>query len=640
MYNHRFDETILTEPDTWVSASSTYNYMMKDPLLDWLKHHHKSLKNKTYRSTVSESLQISKYNFTNYIMEQGNIFERKVMKMITKKFGKERVIDIHGEEGPRTLEKVDETFEAMKQGIPIIHSGVLHNPINQTFGIPDLIVRSDWLKYLVDESPISSSLEHISAKDIGQPWHYRIIDIKFTCLNLRSDGVHLLNSNSFPAYKAQLLIYNWALGLLQGYKPSQVYILGRRWKYSSKGEVFSGEGCFDRLATIDYHTVDRDYIELTRQAIAWVKEVRTDKAAKWNITKYPLKRWELYPNMCNNHDHPWRPVKEKIAEKSKELTNLWMVGPKNRKVALNNKICNWGDKNCNSENMGISEGKISRTLDAIIEINQQKKIIMFPEYIKNNIGNWKNQDKIEFFVDFETCNGAVSSIKNLPIARNEMIIFMIGVGYIDPENGDWIYKDFTVNKLSFNEEKRICKEFSSFITAMAVRWEVETPKCYHWARAEDTFWDGASDRHDPNEDWKSWDWVDLLQVFKEEPITINGCLSYGLKKVAGAMHKHKLIDSSWNKKSNCVDGLSAMIVAREAHNQAKRRNIKMSEIKVIKDIIRYNEVDVKVLYEILDYLRKNKIKRGKRPRIVVPEEVTISDTICNLKRKRINRKEY
>src|SRR3989338_7655572 len=128
----------------WVSASATYNYMMKDPLLDWLKHHHGSLshKHRKYRRVVNKCVKDSRsnYNFTSYIMEQGHIFERKIMKVLTKKFGAHRIAEINGELGPRDPQRVEDTLNAMKRGIPLIHSGVIHNVENRTFGIPDLLV--------------------------------------------------------------------------------------------------------------------------------------------------------------------------------------------------------------------------------------------------------------------------------------------------------------------------------------------------------------------------------------------------------------------------------------------------------------------------------------------------------------------
>ena len=43
-------------------------------------------------------------------------------------------------------------------------------------------------------------------KDLIEDVYY-VIDIKFTTLKLTCDGIHVLNSGLFPAYKAQLYVY-------------------------------------------------------------------------------------------------------------------------------------------------------------------------------------------------------------------------------------------------------------------------------------------------------------------------------------------------------------------------------------------------------------------------------------------------
>ena len=603
--------------NTWISATQIHNYIMKDPLLDWLKLYYSQFSSSHSHYTYTQnSLSKSEYNFTSYIMEQGCIFEKKILKLLTKKFGSHRIASIKGETNPRDINKVKDTLKAMKKGYPIIHSGVLHNPKNKTFGIPDLLVRSDWFNYLIDQSPLTESMINISAKKLKTNYHYRVIDIKFTSLLLRADGLHLLNSGFFPAYKSQLLIYNQALSELQGYTPNQVYILGRQWKYTSKGESHNNNACFDKLGIIDYSGIDLEYINLTEKALSWIRDVRSPSAKNWNILKYPLHRWELYPNMCNGHDYPWHGVKEQIAKETKELTSLWMVGPKNRALALQNDICQWVDKSCTPSSLGIKGEKLSPVLSAIININRDEKDIkILPKYIKNNLNNWKHQDKIEFFVDFETCNGAVSSIKKLPAAKTGTLVFMIGVGYITPDTKIWEMQDFTVDRLTFDEEAKICKEFSTFILETSKKYGVKQPRCIHWARAEDIMWTEAVDRHDPISDqWKSWkwDWLDLLAVFKAEPIVIESCMSFGLKDVAKAMKKHGFIETAWDKDSDCIDGQSAMVAACKAHNQARKYGISMRQIDVMKQIVKYNEVDVRVLYEIITYLRTNHIQDIKR----------------------------
>ncbi len=606
----------------WVSATQTRNYLHNDPVLDWIKTNYSPFvtKNPVYTQKILKAVSSHKshHNFTEFIMEQGNIFESQVIRLMCNKFGADMIKAIGGELNARSPDKVQETLDAMNQGVPFIHGGLLHNPENQTYGIPDLLVRSDWLNKLVTIKPLSKTEYRLSATRLTDPlnlgkspkYHYRVVDVKFTTLSLRSDGVHLLNSRSFPAYKSQLWIYNEALARMQGYKPSEVYLLGRRWRFTSRGETFIGTSCFDRLGVINYITVDSDYPSRTLKAIQWVKDVNKEESRNWNVLKVPLERPELYPNMSNSHDYPWHSVKKKMADEIGEITTLWMVGVKNRKRAHDSDVYKWTDPRCTTEVLGVNGEYTSRILKKMIDINRPRKKRRVrkirPSRIKNNFQSWKNPQKVEFYVDFETVNDILTDFSDMPAVKTTSLIFMIGVGHINPLSGKWSYCNFVVDSLTLKEEGRICSEFSKYIRREARIYGVDQPDCIHWAPAENRFWNGAISRHSESDDWCSWqwDWLDLMQVFKQEPIVIEGCMGFGLKKVAKAMYNHKFIKTTWNSESSCLDGRSAMIGAWKAHKEAKARGTTMRQMPEMGEIAKYNEVDIKVMQEITQYLRK------------------------------------
>lgn len=593
----------------WISASSTYNYCMKDPLIDWFKYN--------TSSGSSKGSNITHDSFTQYLMEQGNEFERKVLKMMIKKFGELRIAKInanHDKSVPlyENITFINDTIAAMKKGVPFIYNGLLINNDDKTYGVPDLLVRSDWLNLLTLDDYINGTNKNHSC-NFNSKYHYVVVDIKFTNLALRADGIHLLNAASFPAYKAQLYIYNQALGKLQGYTPQCVYILGRKWKYTSKGQDYAGTSCFEKLGVIDYSLVDREYKEITKNAVEWLRRCRSPEAALWNVSKYPLTCPELYPNMNNAHDSLWHHEKTKIAEDNKELTCLWMVGVKNRDFAHKQNIYSWNDPNCTAKSLNVNGPKISIVLDKIIEINKQDVDLIRPTIITNNMYGWKDLDSsvFEFFLDFESTNGSMTSIHHIPNADVSNLIFMIGLGYIDKYTGKWVYVHFTVNTLTESEELRICTELVEHIKMLCEEFSGNDdseviPKCIHWSNAEDTLWTNIIEKY--NNDTLNisgtWQWVDLLKVFREEPIVIKDCMGFGLKEVAKTMHKHGFIRSTWPS-SECSNGSMAMVLARQAHEKAKSKGVSMHKISVIREIIKYNEVDVKVLQEILEYIREN-----------------------------------
>ena len=104
--------------------------------------------------------------------------------------------------------------------------------------------------------------------------------------------------------------------------------------------------------------------------------------------------------------------------------------------------------------------------------------------------------------------------------------------------------------------------------------------------------------------WVSPNWFDFLkEVIKAEPVVIRGALGFGLKDIAQAMYKLGLIQTKWE--SGPVDGLGAMVGAWWCAQEALKKTATLPEIDLMKGIQEYNEVDCKVMMEIVRYLRQN-----------------------------------
>lgn len=596
----------------WVSATATHNYF-NEPLLDWFKYAYQPKKKGIVAKIKSNVKKLSNKinNVNDYICQQGNLFESEIVKLIYKRIGKQHIVKLNFD--AKDEKGYKETLKLMKLGKYIILSGVVQNKKNKTYGIPDILIRSDVMHLLVDTKVLESKEEKINAPLLGlKKWHYRVIDIKYMTLQLRSDGKNLLNAGHLPAYKAQLRIYNHALGKMQGYEPEQAYLLGRRWVSMQKGKQVFGDSCFDKLGVVDYQELDVKYIDMTNDAVKWVKECKSEKAKKWNVTTYPLERKELYPNMSNHMDGEWRPLKEKIAKDNYELTTLWNVGKKHREIAINNGIYGWNDKNCCAQNIGI-KGKIGQTINQIILINQEQekkksmqKLIQ-PEKIKCNLYDWKIKDKIELFIDFEYKNAVFDNYIVLPIADKSQLLFTIGVGYIEPKNQKWIFKHFTVEHLNEDYELKICEEFLQYLIKMNKKFNMKKMKCWHWSPAEPTMFKNVLLKHKIlNTLWNkaAIQWCDMLKIFKEEPIVIQGCFNFKLKSVAKAMYEHGFISSLWEE-SKITNGQNALIYTVNADQIALKQKIPMIHMPIVQAVVKYNEMDVKVLQEILHYLRSH-----------------------------------
>jgi len=409
----------------WVSATHTRNYMLNDTLVDWLKlQTEKSPTNTQFSKNTNTT-------FGNYILQRGIEFEDAVINYLKTEHP---IISVSQYITDETCNK---TIELMKQGVPIIHSAPVMNYRNKTKGVIDLLVRSDYLENIVEICPINSIEKKIPSPKLKKDYHYLVIDIKFSTIPLRADGIHILNSGSFPAYKSQLYIYTKAIAEIQGYLPKYAFILGRRWKFKSKDIIYRNYTCDNKLGVINFFETDFDYIRTTLKAIRWCRNVRSN-GRKWSVN--PPSRKELYPNMCRDSGK-WQSQKKKIASEIGEITNIWYCGVKHRNIALNKEIKSWRDPKCVSKNIGIN-GKRSNVIDKILDINRQDIDLVRPLKIKNNLYGWKNNVS-EIFVDFETLSDIFSPFDKLPKQKATGIIFMIGVYWLNPNTKKFRYTRFT-----------------------------------------------------------------------------------------------------------------------------------------------------------------------------------------------------
>jgi len=558
-----------------VSATQLFNYMIKDPLVDWL-----SLSKNNHTCNALSTTN----KFTDFIMKRGIEFEDKLVKYINN-----NVLSVVSVSNYITNDSLNKTKELMRNGVPLIHSAPVRNSKNNTHGIIDLLVRSDYINKLVDVNPLSDS----EIKSGNGNFYYIVIDIKFSTLPFRADGIHLLNSGNYPAYKSQCLIYTDAVGQIQGYTSPYAFIMGRRWKYTQLGISKHNYSCLNRLGRIDYSGIDNEYKTRTKSAIQWIRDVKT-KGNMWNIN--PPSRYELYPNMCIDSGI-WNAEKEKISDNIGEITSIWNVGLSHRNTAMEKHIVSWKDERCTSELLGI-KGKRAVIIDAIMNINRQNEYLIYPSRIKSNMYNWKKESN-ELYVDFETISDIFADFDHLPKQNCCDMIFMIGIGR--KVNGKFVYTNFICEELTYHEEYRIMEEFVNFIRKNG------NPKLFYWV-AESSIWNTAVQRqmnkfpeHDLGNKFSIDTWSDLSQLFQEEPIVIKNCFKFGLKAIASAMRKHGMISTLIE--SNCNNGMTAMVSAWKTYDNFSDP-VNSDEMK---DISKYNEFDCKVLWEILSYLRKNHV---------------------------------
>ncbi len=589
----------------WVSPTSTRSYTLNEPLLDWL-----SLYGEGHGFKRDDELEgyDPRTDFRTFIMQKGVDFEDAVVKHL------ETLTQVHTvptrPERSRDLMAAQETFAAMQRGQSIICQAVLRDAVGRNYGAADLLVRSDELHRLF---PSTISLEDASvpAQDLGDdPWHYRVVDIKFTTLHFLAGGSLQETHGSTWAYMVQVYLYNRILGRLQGYLPPASYLLGRGWQQKVSGQTDRGTNCLDRLGI-----VPQDYVSRTKGLLAnavdagcaWVRRVRTEGGA-WNVLPVPSLP-ELMPNMGSTSDQPWHYAKQKIGVELEDLTMLWHVALKGRDIAMKEGIQRWSDPECTASMVGVTGPKRATTLDAILEVNRDVNgLSVRPDVVHAAESEWRATPILEFYVDFETVSDLDDDFTRIPEKGGQPLIFMIGCGHI--ENGEWQWACFTADSLKETSEAEIIDGWFAHMATVKQRMDSDgdDPNVFHWSHAElsslETAFTSAKKRH-PEKDWGNPKWFDfLVRVMREEPVVVRGAMSFGLKAVAKAMHALGCIETDWE--AGPTDGLGAMVGAWSCALEAEERGCTLAETTLMQDIAVYNEVDCKVIMEIVNYLRMNR----------------------------------
>jgi len=586
----------------YVSATKTRNYILDDGILDFLDYYSKHPKDHmlsfnelcglddgyTTRSKNTED-NIKKYKdipLSDYDMlkEEGIKYEEKIMKEIEKKVEnykpKIKLLNNNFDNKPFNYEYLTNNHDE------IIYQPLLINKTNETFGYPDLIVRSDIFNKFFNYEYLTKDLfDRFRTETKNKKYFYVVVDIKHSKLEFNSDNETLRNTDTIKPYKSQLCVYNNALAEIQNFDPKISFILGKNYRFDS----------VNKLGKVDYGIRDAEYINKTNKAIEWIRKLKQE-GSNWKLIPRPSVK-ELYPRMNNEKDDEWRNVKQKIADSIGEITSVYYCGIKERRNSHDNNILSWQDERCNSKILGFNEeskSNIPNTIDNILNINRSNHKIL-PEIINTKLVdnfNWRNinETSLEFYLDYETIINEIT---------NEVVIFQMGVGHI--ENNKWIYKSFVLRNISVESEKDMFNEFYEYILNKKKSNEsFMKDECHfvHWYPHERLCYNKIKNKLN----LPDLKFMDLSKLFREEPIVVKGSLKYKLKSISKAMYNLNLITTSWDSSNECSSGLAAMLIASKLYKNNK--NITNNN-KIMKDIIKYNETDCKVLWDILRYLRKN-----------------------------------
>ena len=532
--------------DEWVSATKLRGYLLKNTLGDWLDLY--GAAHAFVRDDRREGYD-ERLDFFRFVTDQGVAFEDAAAAYLANGSDVIRI----GASGldSQELNKAKETFAALADGREIVHQAILWNPANGTYGVPDFLIRSDVFERLFPDHLEPGEAER-QAPELDRPWHYLVLDAKFTKLRLGKGRKNVLtHGTSTPAYRGQLFVYNAALGRLQGYTPPGAFLIGRGYEhtYTRKKQKFEirSDVAVERFGQVP---MDDDLRKTTTEAAEWIRRLRREGGG-WSPLPEPSVP-ELEP--AGNAPAPWSDAIRSIARQRREAIHPDPPGP-----------------------------------------------AVLPERVTVEEEHWRERPPLEFFVDFETVNDLDDDFSAFPQAGGQAMISMIGCGHV--EDGAWQFRCFVAERLDAASEARIVEAWLDHMDELSRRFRVEHPRIFHWADAERAWYESAWKRH-PDEGWRDLNLFDLLKrVFRAQPVFVCGGHDLGLKTVAKALHARGLIETSWGDSK--VDGQGAMVGAWRCDAEARRKGIRLADTELMEEIQEYNEVDCRVMQEILDYLRAN-----------------------------------
>jgi len=523
----------------YISATEFENFICNDPLCDWLSivlpkkdepHPFQSLFNKGIHH---EAIIIDKLRKKNNL---------ELVKMSSLNTSRE-YDDYHQEIDFKRTE------DAMKRGDSFLYSPFIVSEKNDLRGIPDILVRSDYIKKYFD-------IDVAQEESIFGSYYYIPIEIKYSSLHFDKTNQTLLNINRTKIYKTQLYVYSKILADIQGTMPCCSFIIG---KNPNIGHVY----------------FDKDISQLFYKGLEWLQDLRKN-IYKWNDNDLIPR---LLPNMKNNNPL-YTKEKKMIADYFGEITEFWQCSIKHRYNLLdktNDKIYSWKDQNFDTNLLGVNKSYFEK-IDLLFKINRDEIVPIYPKKIIHDLFEWRSpimnnvQSLDEMFVDFETVGNVDEG--------EESTIYLIGVWYHKK------YTYFLADSISHESEKKLVYSFYQYWSNMG------KPKIWYWY-AEDNFWNKACKKYNLSLPML---WVDLYKVFYEGNVFIKGCKNFKLKSYIHALKNLNLIKIDLPPEE-CCNGVDALFLGSEYYETRDH--------KILESILAYNKFDCQSLDVLLNFIRKN-----------------------------------
>lgn len=625
-----------------ISATNISDFLMDDPILSYFKMLRRKDETRLYNEVFSDIITKREFkeNEDSELFElakrfrKGDQFEEIIVNKLKKAFP-DKHIDLT-DNRVRFFKQnnwncaFEKTKKAIFDGIPIIFQAVLVNPDNNTRGVADILVRADYLNKIVFDNEynnpanLTDSEQKIKVKGTIHPVYY-VIDIKWSTLDLAANSPNLWNSHRMPANKGQVLVYNIALGKVQGYTPTKSYILGRTYKRTKSRVTTVNYSPFSYLGIVDFDIYDKSYFDRVIKAMADYRTMAN------NFRNYKLFDGRnnqpntpfLKPNMNNHYDQPWHYIKKKVALKQRNLTIIPFVSKHQSETGESNGYVAYDQEGIRSEHLGIkSDSYRGKIVNSNFKVNRKNvRFEIAPQKLTDNTFGWQTYVPYEFFIDFEMTNVDLDPdvsplLDNEARKENSSYTFLIGVYHV--HKGEQIYKPFILESRTREDQIKLYSDVYNYVTEQATKIRKYhsitndyNPRVYCWGNAEISEMKRQLNHKQFNFMVTKLDWIDYNKVLMKEGFAVTKAFGTSLKKIVPVLHEHGCIESTYEGES-ITSGMGACVVGNTYYkvkeNKEKYDQNSLNAVEnQMKEVIKYNKVDCKVIHEILTYIRANHI---------------------------------
>jgi len=553
----------------WMAATAIRPLVFNNPAQVWLQYH-----GARHGLTPVET----PYDFLDFIGNKSRQFQDKWIRELA---GQPPTVCAQNFE-VRNADRLRTTLELMAAESSVIVQPALWWSPERIYGVPDLLVSLGWLRDAARMGRFrvtDQRLQQLIASPASNS-AYVVLDCKFTTkLTETEKKVSLQN------YAAQVRIYTYMLGKLQGWMPPCALLITR----DRLVDPISVESDPNPQRPFDADLVDlRDrFLDIKLrgdQYLPWRDAaVSMDLSAadeKWGramttiaVDRYPGKDPQIIYQVS-------RPIRDELAAHGfTSVDSMLRVPP--AQVPL--EACR-----------GIGAAK-SRQIRAILAANRAGVALRPPA------ATVPQARRFEFFVDYEYfTNLNVDFEAQWPQLEGCPMVFMIGVGL--EANHRWQFKSFIAETESKAAEFAMAQEFLGFLEGVAGNALLDRAQTalYHWTSAE--VWQTRHITQDhqlpPDHALGRLPWEDLQKVFLAQGVGMPSAWTFQLKDVGEALGR---LDPAHAVRwpGELDEGLKAMVMGWTAY----RTPVPMESVEMTA-LEEYLEADCAALRSVLNWLRE------------------------------------